>query len=124
MHGLVPNSKNHEFNYEDRVYLFNNAPMSMILDYGIEKANAENADRLALLKIDSKKLKSSNEWKNDTMLFFLDAKYPNVDDSLPDAIFTKDPIPFKFIDDELVVFNLRNRQIIEKSKFSFNLDIK
>lgn len=90
----------------------------------LKKANAENADRLALLKIDSKKLKSSNEWKNDTMLFFLDAKYPNVDGSLPDAIFTKDPIPFKFIDDELVVFNLRNRQIIEKSKFSFNLDIK
>ncbi len=119
-HGLVPSSKNSEFNYENRVYLFNNAPMSMVLDYGIEKANAENADRLALLKINSKKLRSSNEWKNDSMLFFLDSKYPNVDDSLPDAIFTKDRIPFKFIDDEFVVFDLRDGKISEKSKFSFS----
>lgn len=79
--GLVPSSRNHEFNYENRVYLFSNAPMSMILDCGVEKANAEKATSIALLKINSSKLKSSAEWKNDSMLFFLDAKYPNIDDS-------------------------------------------
>ena len=100
--GLVPKSKSEEFKYDDRVYLFNNHPLSSILDYGIWKSNQEKDDGFCLFKIERNNLKNLETFKNGKLTFYVDGAFDN--QSGVDAIFTYGNIPLSVIDDTCLIY--------------------
>lgn len=102
--GLVPKSQSSVFKYPERVYLFNNAPLNQIVSYATSKAIDSHAQQFALLRVDSSKLQSSQLYKNGKMKFYVDQKFPNVDNTMPDAVYTYGNIPPSLIDDDVSIF--------------------
>lgn len=70
--GLTPRSQNEVFRYPDRVYLFNNAQLSLLLAYACGKAENSGVQRFAVLKVDSAKLQSDPLYKSGKLKFYVD----------------------------------------------------
>lgn len=128
--GLVPRSQNQIFSYPERVYLFNNIDMLLILDYAMEKTDAYVQQtqfnrikaQFALLKLKSAKLESSRHFQDGTLLFYADSKYPSFDIHFPQAIYTYNSIPSKLIEDEAVLFDFdaSTKTLLKKQKISLS----
>lgn len=119
-HGLVPKSQHSFFKYPDRVYLFNNAELFEILDYGLDKAAKNGKTRLALLRINSKQLTSDQKYKNGAMKFYADRKYPVSDSQHPIAIYTHNNVDRQFIDNEVMMFDVNGEKAVNKQKVSLS----
>lgn len=104
--GLVPKSKSSEFQYSDRVYLFNDCccPMDVVLDYGKRKANDIGDDEFCLFTISRRKLESLN--KNGNLNLYIDWAFGDFDN--PIAVFTYGNIPLSVIDDEFKIYHLND----------------
>ena len=70
--GLVPKSKHGFFKYPDRVYLFNNCSMNLIIDYGIDISDRSQSHKFAMLRVKSKELMSDQLYLNGKMKFYVD----------------------------------------------------
>lgn len=69
-----------------------------------------------MLKIDSQKLQNSTLYKNGKMKFYIDQKYPNVDNTFPDAIYTYENVPMSLIDDNIVIFEIDENGVINNKQ--------
>lgn len=69
-----------------------------------------------MLKIDSQKLQNSTLYKNGKMKFYIDQKYPNVDNAFPDAIYTYENVPMSLIDDNIVIFEIDENGVINNKQ--------
>lgn len=103
--GLVPKSKHSFFRYEDRVYLFNNYKFTDIIEYGLDKAMHKGSSEIAVLRIDSAKLKADSKFKTGKIQFYADGKYSMVDDK-PIAIYTYNNVDRGFIDDDIMIIEM------------------
>lgn len=70
--GIVPKSGNSSFTYPESVYLFNNVDMSIIINYGVSKAQRRQSKKFVLMKVSSDKLKSLDSFKSGKLEFFID----------------------------------------------------
>ena len=104
--GLVPKSKSSEFEYPDRVYLFNDCccPMDVVLDYGRRKANDVEDGEFCLFTISRRKLDVLN--KHGNLNLYIDWAFGNFDN--PIAVFTYGNIPPSVIDNEFKIYHLNN----------------
>ena len=114
--GLTSRSQNNVFTYPDHVYLFNSAPLQAIMSYAIDKAQSNDVQRFALLRIDAEKLQASPLYINGALKFYIDQKYPNIDNSQPDAVYTYGTIPPSLIDDEIVICTIGKNGTVSKTK--------
>ena len=51
------------------------------MSYAIDKAQSNDVQRFALLRVDAEKLQTSPLYVNGALKFYVDQKYPNVDNS-------------------------------------------
>ena len=107
--GLVPKSKSDKFDYPERVYLFNNATLNVMLDY-IETKLAEKDDVAIVLKLDSAKLQNINSYKNGKMKLYIDHMFDDIS-CTANALFTYSTIDPKLIEDDILVVNVENGHI-------------
>ena len=115
--GLVPKSKSDKFDYPERVYLFNNATLNVMLDY-IETKLAGKDDVAIVLKLDSAKLQNSNAYKNGKMKLYIDHMFDDI--SRPaNALFTYSTIDPKLIEDDILVVNVENGHITRMKNRKF-----
>ena len=115
--GLVPKSKSDKFDYPERVYLFNNATLNVMLDY-IETKLAGKDDVAIVLKLDSTKLQNSNAYKNGKMKLYIDYMFDDI--SRPaNALFTYSTIDPKLIEDDILVVNVENGHITRMKNRKF-----
>ena len=106
--GLVPKSKSSEFEYSDRVYLFNDCccPMDVVLDYGKRKANDAGDGEFCLFTISRRKLDALN--KHGNLNLYIDWAFGNFDN--PIAVFTYGNIPLSVIDNEFKIYKLSDME--------------
>ena len=115
--GFVPMSKSSEFSYNDRVYLFNQCPISTIVSYGMDKAAKANDIGFCMFTIQRNNLESLESFKNGKLDFYVDWGF-EVDDGKVEAVFTYNNIPLSVIDDVCTIFYL------DKSKQPMELEFK
>lgn len=104
--GLVPKSRSSEFNYKDRVYLFNKCPMSRMIQYGKYKAEETKDDGFCLFTIMREKIESLETFKNGLLTFYADWAFDVVPDV--EAMFTYGNIPLSVMEDECEVYMLND----------------
>ena len=105
--GLVPKSKSTEFEYDDRVYLFNRMPLDGILQYGEYKASQAGDSGFCLVSIDYGNLSSLETFKDGRLKFYVDNAFDN-NNGMAQALFTYGNIPLSVMDDEFKVYNLND----------------
>lgn len=102
--GLVPKSKSSEFNYSDRVYLFNRCPMDVVLEYGKSKARDVGDEGFCLFSVSRRKLDALN--KHGNLNLYIDWAFGDFDN--PIALFTYGNIPSSVIDNEFKIYDLND----------------
>lgn len=105
--GLVPKSKSSEFEYEDRVYLFNNMPLDEVLQYGEYKASQAGDSEFCLFSIDYGKLSSLETFKDGRLKFYVDNAFDN-NNGMAQALFTYGNIPLSVMDNEFKIYDLND----------------
>ena len=105
--GLVPKSKSSEFEYEDRVYLFNNMPLDGVLQYGEYKAKRADDSEFCLFSIDYGKLSSLESFKDGRLKMYVDNSFDN-DNGMAQALFTYGNIPLSVIDNGFKIYHLND----------------
>ena len=115
--GLVPTSKSSQFNYKDRVYLFNQCPTTTIVSYGMDKASAENDIGFCVFTIQRNNLESLETFKNGKLDFYVDWEF-EVDDNKVEAVFTYNNVPLSIMNDVCTIFYR------DKDKQPMELDFK
>ena len=105
--GLVPRSKSSEFEYDDRVYLFNKMPLEGVLKYGERKTRTVGDSGFCLFSIDYGKLSSLETFKDGRLKFYVDNAFDN-NNGGAEALFTYGNIPLSVMDNEFKVYNLNN----------------
>ena len=103
--GLVPKSKSSEFEYEDRVYLFNNMPLGGVLQYGEYKASQAGDSGFCLFSIDYGKLSSLETFKDGRLKFYVDNAFDN-NNGMAQALFTYGNIPLSVMDNKFKIYHL------------------
>lgn len=111
--GLVPNSKSTEFEYPERVYVFNKQNILNLENYGVNKTmsipHLKSLDdgKFCIFKIDGKKIKTSSEFQSGKLKFYIDGSF-TPDDNGPDdiALYTYDVICPKYILDDVMVYDV------------------
>lgn len=104
--GLVPKSKSKEFKYEDKVYLFNECPIDLVLSYGKYKSEDIGDDGFCLFPIQSKNLKSLESYKNGKLKLYVDQGFETGNNT--QALFTYGNIPLSVIDDHCLLYRANN----------------
>ena len=104
--GIVPKSRSSEFNYSERVYLFNSAPLETMLKYGEYKAREEKDDGFCLFTIRKGELDRLN--KHGECNLYMDWGFSGKDN--PVALFTYGNIPPSAIDNEFKVYMLNDME--------------
>lgn len=83
-----------------------------MFDYIENKARAANADRMAILKIKSSKLRESSSFKTGAMKFFIDHMFEQGLSTHANALFTYDVISPTLLEDDMLLVDLDNGYIL------------
>lgn len=116
--GLTPKSRHGFFKYPDRVYLFTDCSMGLILDYGVDVSDRSMAGKFAMLRVCSEKLMADRLYIEGRTKFYIDQKYPMSNGKIPMAIYTYSNVPSRLIEDEIVVFDVEYGRPVNKSYMS------
>lgn len=73
--GLTPKMQSSEFSYPDRVFLFNDVPYDVILDYGEQKAKSKNCNKFCVLKILKSSIEKCKLYRDGKMKFYRDPSF-------------------------------------------------
>lgn len=101
--GLVPKSKSSEFEYGDRVYLFNQCKEALAIEYGKYKAKSIGDNGFCVFKIQRSRLESDANYRNGNMRFYVDSSF-EIDNGVQ-AIFTYSNIPLYLLDDVCLIYD-------------------
>lgn len=102
--GLVPRTESSEFEYLERVYLFNKCPLRTIIKYGVTKTEDTEESGFCLFTIKKENLVNDPKYKNGKMTFYVDSVFQDDSHLDIDAMFTYNTVPPYLIDDECMMF--------------------
>ena len=118
-HGLTPKSKSFQFEYPDRVHLFNTDDTKLMIDYMLKKIKGTirkikgntNANDFCILKIKKDAILNSSQFKDGNLIFYEDSRFDRYYSLNALAIFTYNTIPSKLIDDHCLIYHLNEHDI-------------
>lgn len=115
--GLIPKSSSVEFEYPDRLYLFNQVPIETVIEYAVTKAKTAKTHEICIYCISSDKLKNYKLFKNGKLKFYRDPAFSlSQQETDQTAIFTYGIIPRSLLENRLLYIEFTSDYSVKQTK--------
>ena len=110
-YGLTTKMQSSEFSYPDRIFLFNDVPYKVVLDYGRDKASRKGDTKFCVLKILKASIDNFQLYKDGIMKFYRDPSFSDENSTSTEqkAIFTYSNIPIQLIEDDVLIYDIYDK---------------